>query len=452
MTGKPAAFYVPRNLDLNLYPKDLRCSISFVLNTIHWKFCCKKADDKKFVRLCWRYLTKVVPSKILREIVHGFLPGFYRLPGDTEKRYPKVIETDGAEQGIRCRGYRLAPGYWDTHRIECKDDAVNRRIRRLNAKEETDLLPVHDWLRSNLDRLQFDMGRARSIIATMKPKRRGKRQPLTVAEYRSRITGRCQRLVNGDHSLIADKYGRVHTLFTSLPKKLRGCLSVDGKLLVGVDLANSQPLFLGLFARRYFASRSARHRCLNVRFGGKRDPYSHKAVRALASHRDEEHPADLREFVRISEQGRSYESMMTPEERAKGDKYRERFKVRFYRGVLFGKNSSVSRWPNELRRRFRQRFPSVAEVLRGLKRKNYRHSSHVLQNYEATLFIGIICKRIMQERPELPLFTVHDSLFTVPEHLEYVKGVIKEEFEKLGAHPLLKTQGDFDHDPARSRL
>src|SRR6266542_2872111 len=45
MTRKPAAFYVPRNLDLNLYPKDLRCSISFVLNTIHWKFCCKKADD-----------------------------------------------------------------------------------------------------------------------------------------------------------------------------------------------------------------------------------------------------------------------------------------------------------------------------------------------------------------------------------------------------------------------
>ena len=38
---------------------------------------------------------------------------------------------------------------------------------------------------------------------------------------RARVRGQCERFANKDHSLSVDKYGRVHTQFTSLPSRLR---------------------------------------------------------------------------------------------------------------------------------------------------------------------------------------------------------------------------------------
>ena len=43
-----------------------------------------------------------------------------------------------------------------------------------------------------------------------------------------------------------DPYGRVHTVLTNLPSDLRQYLRLDGSPLVNLDIANSQPMFLGL--------------------------------------------------------------------------------------------------------------------------------------------------------------------------------------------------------------
>ena len=43
-----------------------------------------------------------------------------------------------------------------------------------------------------------------------------------------------------------DKYGRVHTNLTNLPKRLRQFLVVDGSSLSEIDVPNSQPLFFGV--------------------------------------------------------------------------------------------------------------------------------------------------------------------------------------------------------------
>ncbi len=45
---------------------------------------------------------------------------------------------------------------------------------------------------------------------------------------------------------VMDDYGRLHTPVTSLPKAFRRFLTLDGEPLGGVDIASSQPLFLGL--------------------------------------------------------------------------------------------------------------------------------------------------------------------------------------------------------------
>ena len=61
-----------------------------------------------------------------------------------------------------------------------------------------------------------------------------------------------------------------------------------------------------------------------------------------------------------------------------------------------------------------------------------------MQAYEATLVIATICERIMRERPDLPIITIHDSFLTTEEHVAYVKSVILDEFSKVGVTPKLK--------------
>ena len=110
-------------------------------------------------------------------------------------------------------------------------------------------------------------------------------------------------------------------------------------------------------------------------------------------------PEDLQEFIRVCESGRFYESLV-PDQEHLSSKARGCIKKRFFT-VLFGPNKGKSPYPNAMKARFRQVYPSAAKVLRALKKRNYRHSSHVLQNYESTLFIDLIAGRIMKDRQDL---------------------------------------------------
>jgi hypothetical protein len=243
---KQIAFYVPLLLDLSKYPTEWHNSIRYILNLIHWKTCCCwQADEDGFVYLKYDYITKVIPKECWTSIRK-------RLEGDG------VLECDGLwKAGVRSLGYRLLPPFLKTHRVVCNDETFSGRVLAVQRTQEAVLLPVHRWLRYNLTRLDFDRSRAQNIITGMHP---DPESPLTTSEYRNRITEACQRLASGDRSLARDRFGRVHTPVTSLPRQLRCCLSVDGQSLVGVDLANSQPLIAGIVARQFYRNRSSKTR------------------------------------------------------------------------------------------------------------------------------------------------------------------------------------------------
>lgn len=75
-----------------------------------------------------------------------------------------------------------------------------------------------------------------------------------------------------------------------------------------------------------------------------------------------------------------------------------------------------------------------------LKKQNHARIAWMMQNEESTLFIGRICRRLMKERPELPLYTIHDSLVTTERNLDFVERVAMEEFSTLGVSPTFKTE------------
>ena len=409
--AKPPAFYVPVNLDPSIIPRGQRQLAAFFLNLLHWKWLCWQADEQGYIRLKRSYIIRVIPSEIwplLRDrlCVKGVI-------------HWNAFWTPGRQS----QGYRLAPEYRQTKRIECTNDALARRIHEVYATETVPLLPVHRWLQEKLALLEFDLALAQKTIATMEP---DSDSTMPVAEYRQMLAEMCKRIVNDDYWFVCDRFGRVHTPITSLAKELRKCLQVDGQPLVGLDLANSQPLIAGLVARQFYCSATRAVRLQNRTFKQDGNPYHCRHLEW-----SEASQPDLKRYLEVCEAGQLYESLM------QADDDRDRIKRRFLT-AMYGKNH----WRDPLKDQLTQLHPSVAGMLTSLKRHNYRHAAHVLQNAEAVIFIHTIADRIRQERPELPIYTIHDSILTVPPAIGYVRAVILDVFDRLGVHPFLRMEDE----------
>ncbi|MBL6705875.1 MAG: hypothetical protein ISQ06_07170 [Planctomycetaceae bacterium] len=407
------------------------------MNQIHWRCLCWRADEDGFVSLKAAYLNRVIDPRVLKELRPTLVEA-------------GVLNWDSSYiKGQRSMRFRIREPFQRTRRVECSSRKVCRRIWRLQDQAERRLLPVHRWLRDRLKMLKFDLHQAESIIAGMVP---DPDTPLTVGEYRALIIEQAQRLnqqmTDGTPELSVCRYGRVHTAITRLPATLRRCLSFDGEPLVGIDLRNSQPLFAGLMALECMRSRQSRSRLLKFEpsvtspYGRSRSttptpPHTPpitigemtEVVESNSGYKSylADKP-DLKMYLERCEQGEFYDSLMLPGED------RGRFKQRIFADVLFGRDSFRS----QIRARFSAQYPTVAAMLADLKQHDFRRPSWLMQSRESTLFVGRVCRRIMADRPDISLATIHDSFLVTEPHAEYVEGIALDEFARLGVKPTFK--------------
>jgi hypothetical protein len=92
---------------------------------------------------------------------------------------------------------------------------------------------------------------------------------------------------------------------------------------------------------------------------------------------------------------------------------------------------------------FKKAYPDVYRVFRMVKssKGNHRALSCVLQRFEANLVLHVACKKITKIDSNIPLFTLHDSIITIPKHEDLVKQVMKEVLENaIGFPPQLKIE------------
>jgi hypothetical protein len=135
--------------------------------------------------------------------------------------------------------------------------------------------------------------------------------------------------------------------------------------------------------------------------------------------------------VRLCEQGKLYqtldEQMQILEMPLRNWLKQEAFEV------IYGPNRKRTR----LKTIFEELFPGVADVIRVHKRKDYRFLPRLLQNIEANFIINTVCRRIMTEMPETPVYTIHDSILTTRPFVDPIRGIMFEEFAELGLVPTL---------------
>lgn len=249
-----------------------------------------------------------------------------------------------------------------------------------------------------------------------------------------------ERIREGEFRFTVDDYGRIHTNLTNFPKALRRHLSVDGERLANVDISESQPLFMGLaIVKSNGEPATAEEDKATRQTKGRRVAPTTFMMDHTMMDKDHQHggpidrrrlPNDLRRYLELCEARGLYQAVAdrlgkTREEAKKGVMV-----------VFFDKpwhRNGVSLVLDEM-------APTVMEKMRRAKRQDYRRLAHFAQRIESAFMFGRVVPRIMDQRPDLFVATIHDSILTMAADAPFVRQVMLDEFARLGLLPQVKIE------------
>jgi hypothetical protein len=103
--------------------------------------------------------------------------------------------------------------------------------------------------------------------------------------------------------------------------------------------------------------------------------------------------------------------------------------------VLFTDNRFIGQADAKYKRIFKRHFPDVYQLFSLLKTKDKKVLPILLQRIESNEILLNITKRIARERPDLPIYTIHDSIVTTTGNEMYIKGIMEEELAKTIGFP-----------------
>lgn len=413
--------YIPEGFDARTHlPEHLwkhADAAHYLLHVMEWNRVLYRRPRDEFNHLKAAYLNVMMgrQAKEIRDVLAG----------------EEVIEIDRQFfQGEQSRGYKLGPKFQDVtfrrHRAGAK---LSKRLER--NKLTTDLtLAVHKHLYSWLTRLEVDHDAA-MLSLTTRDEVIDKYIPLDM-------------IADSQFYFLPDEYGRVHTNLTSLSRTLRPFLHCNGERLVMLDVKNSQPFFfsvllLDLLSEENGISSFYRHnKTDNRKEEGEEGrngaiticnllPRWKKAMAKL------ELPGDVRAYIALTESGTLYEELGT----LFGLTDREEVKKAFFQRVLFCKPH-----PHQFSAAFTERFPTVAGVISELKDKDHRRLAHYLQRCESAAVIHGVCERLRVDRPDVPVWTIHDCVMTTKSNAEAVRTVVRDQFAGMSLSPSVSEQ-DF---------
>lgn len=405
----------------------------------------------------------------------------------------KLLETDnhfkrakGAEQG-KCRGYRFAALYRQkahltkgpqVQLVHLQNPKFVRQLDKHRFKQaRTNLLHWGNyrhllrWIDPQTTPLRIHETQACAFLqvqleqAWNNPQQR-KRKRERYAQERVRYKDPDQQYRQGLASIIklADQEigghvdetaGRLHTTLTNMSGALRKFVYAEGYgPLVAIDLKNSQPYLATLLLNPKFYEKEREfpkefpNPRQKKRKGRERKliPRNPKYLSSLTLSKILKR-ADCEEFDKFrkwTSNGTFYDEMVRelnaqaesrPSASALFD--RDGIKKMLFE-VLFSPNSKRS--PSADKAAFGKLFPTVTQVFWQFKAQDHTVLPCLLQILEAHLFLHIITKRIHQEKPEVPLFTVHDSVVVPAEFADYVEYVMQEELTRWVGLPATFTR------------
>lgn len=85
---------------------------------------------------------------------------------------------------------------------------------------------------------------------------------------------------------------------------------------------------------------------------------------------------------------------------------------------------------------FETMYPDASLLFKDIKAINPKALCLLLQRIESVCMLGLVCKRLQNEFPDIPIYTVHDCIATTSQHITTVRRIMEEEFARfLGKAP-----------------
>lgn len=242
---------------------------------------------------------------------------------------------------------------------------------------------------------------------------------------------------------------RLHSNLTRSPKILRKHIMYDGKHIYGVDLKTSQPFFLCVLIKSILKkdmglleqikatsilSEETIEKLFNLDLDKdeligfvqsvlKKDFYNEFEKKLNIDYDDDSMPYRIvSNFPRKKKGGRKrkYEENKEPKRKVPFPTSRDLVKA-VVMEIFYSKPKTTIKEAKA----FREAYPSVSKIFKCLDECKVKFS-YLLQYVEAYVLLDYTAKKINEDYPEMPLFSIHDALVTS----EPWKNILKEEMLK----------------------
>lgn len=405
----------------------------------------------------------------------GFVPLHSKVLEQKLPAYRKALDFLLSSEVIECddhyipdyvsKGYRLHSSYKGVKvdRLPVQDFVLKSKIKKdkpfRSANTAHRKYPyLTKWFRAN--KLQIDetavikwineVEAQQMDIINNSPFSLAKRQEEKVkliekcAGYKILVT----RIAEHDYYCHVDETGnRLHTNLTNLPKGSRKYLKYDNETLVSIDIKNSQPYMSMLLFNKSFWQSYNRTDIPTLKYLCK------EVYRCIKEVNSNLHTIIMfvdsskilactdfqkQEFFKNVTQGTLYEYLQSVFEDechlflGNTDSERRNRVKKIVLTILFDAEwKPYNRNQDSPMQVFCQKFPSIARVFSYIKRDNHRNLAIILQRIESFLLLGQVCGRISKERPDVPLFTIHDNIVTTVGNETYVQSIMEAELAKM---------------------
>lgn len=256
------------------------------------------------------------------------------------------------------------------------------------------------------------------------------------------------------------KDNRLHSIITSLPKDLRNFVKFQKSSLISIDIKNSQPFILASIINNLQQqhTHSKEHNTGIILFLTNTIPIMFDQLTKMEiTHQLDSFKKQVFDGVYYKCLGKILYQNNILSKKMNGDyiyikynKEKEFLESETYENLReAGKKINMQsmfckKFSGELGSVFKKEYPSTAKIIdkiRLLENNEKGVLSILLQNIEADFVLDYATKKISVKHPDVPLFTIHDSVVTTIDHFD----TVKTEFEKhcksyFGRIPSLKEE------------
>jgi hypothetical protein len=370
-----------------------------------------------------------------------------------------IIETDNQYiAGSKSKGYRLAREYAEQ---EYQADNITKfsliKKSREDREREIALKRNYGHLTKWFDNgLQIDYDGAVSTLKVLLEKDQEEGISNALERYQLRLLS-VEKLQKGIFSLnVDDTDRRFHSNITNLKSELRNHLTYNGQQLCSIDIKNSQPFLSTILFNPYFYNKGGNGVCLyNLSpkiFQTAKPVFSSilstispfNSIIMLVKSDVTQCSSDIELYCTLVDKGGLYDYLNEQYYLKTGIKFdlsipvqKRQLKQTVF-VTFFSDNRFLYQDEAENKLFFAELFPSVYQIFKLVKRGDNSRLAVILQLMESEIVLQRATKAISRSYPELPIFTIHDSIVTLSEYREVVRQELKAQCEGvIGLQPSL---------------